>query len=96
MQWQTYDITFSAARFDNSAKLVEDAEMTVVHNGVKIHDRAKVSKATTAAPGGNMTQRGGIYLQDHGNPVQYRNIWLVELPEERASRYGLGLHFVNR
>jgi hypothetical protein len=86
MQWQTYDITFSAARFDNSAKLVEDAEMTVVHNGVKIHDRAKVSKATTAAPGGNMTQRGGIYLQDHGNPVQYRNIWLVELPEEPASR----------
>ena len=81
MQWQTYDITFSAARFDNSGKKIKDAEMTVVHNGVKIQDKAKVSKATTAAPGGNITQRGGIYLQDHGNRVQYRNIWLVELPE---------------
>ena len=81
MQWQTYDITFSAARFDSSGKKVKDALMTVVHNGVKIQDKAKVSKATTAAPGGNITQRGGIYLQDHGNRVQYRNIWLVELPQ---------------
>jgi hypothetical protein len=83
MQWQTYDITFSNARFDSSGKKVKDALMTVVHNGVKIQDKAKVSKATTAAPGG---KPGGIYLQDHGNRVQYRNIWLVELPEERVSR----------
>ncbi len=83
MQWQTYDITFSTARFDSSGKKVKDALMTVVHNGVKIQDKAKVSKATTAAPAG---KPGGIYLQDHGNRVQYRNIWVVELPEERASR----------
>jgi hypothetical protein len=79
MQWQTYDITFRAPRFDSSGKRISDARMTVVHNGVKIHDNVKVSKATKAAVGGNRTQRGGIYLQDHGNPVQYRNIWLVEL-----------------
>jgi len=60
--------------------------MTVIHNGVKIQDNRKVSKATTAAPGGDITKPGGIYLQDHGNRVQYRNIWLVELPEESASR----------
>jgi len=83
MQWQTYDITYRAARFDSSGKKVKDALMTVVHNGVKIQDKAKVSKATTAAPGG---KPGGIYLQDHGNPVQYRNVWLVELPEGAASR----------
>jgi len=82
MQWQTYDITFRTARLDSSGKKIKDAEMTVEHNGVKIHNNVKVSKATTAAPGGP----GGIYLQDHGNPVQYRNIWLVELPEESASR----------
>jgi hypothetical protein len=76
MQWQTYDITFRAARIESSGKKVKDAEMTVVHNGVKIHDKVKVSKATTAAPSG---EPGGIYLQDHGNRVQYRNIWLVEL-----------------
>jgi len=81
MQWQTYDITYRVARFDSSGKKIKDALMTVLHNGEKIQDKAKVSKATTAAPGG-----GGIYLQDHGNRVQYRNIWLVELPEERASR----------
>ncbi|MCJ7692003.1 MAG: DUF1080 domain-containing protein [Sedimentisphaerales bacterium] len=78
MQWQTYDITFSTARLDSSGKKIKDALMTVVHNGVKIQDKAKVSKATTAAPSG---KPGGIYLQDHGNRVQYRNIWLVELPE---------------
>jgi hypothetical protein len=73
----------AAARFDSSGKKVKDALMTVVHNGVKIQDKAKVSRATTAAPSGKLD---GIYLQDHGNPVQYRNIWVVELPEEAASR----------
>ncbi len=79
MQWQTYDITFQAPRFDSTGKLIRDARMTVIHNGVKIHDNVEVSKATKAAQGGDVTQRGGIYLQDHGNPVQYRNIWLVKL-----------------
>ena len=79
MQWQTYDITFQAPRFDSAGERIRDVRMTVIHNGVKIHDNVEVSKATKAAPGGDVTQRGGIYLQDHGNPVQYRNIWLVEL-----------------
>ncbi len=83
MQWQTYDITYRVPRFDSTGKRVKEASMTVIHNGVKIHNDVKVSKATTAAPGG---KPGGIYLQDHGNRVQYRNIWLVELPQERASR----------
>ena len=62
MQWQTYDITFHTARFDSSGEKVEEALMTVEHNGVKIQNKAKVSKATTAAPGG---KHRGIYLQDH-------------------------------
>jgi len=85
MQWQTYDITFRVPRFDNTGKKISDARMTVIHNGVKIHNNVKVSKVTTAAPGGEAGQRGGIYLQDHGNPVQYRNIWLVELPAKPVS-----------
>ena len=84
-QWQTYDITYRVPRFDSTGKRTRDARMTVIHNGVKIHDNVKVSKATTAAPGGEAGQRGGIYLQDHGNLVQYRNIWLVELPEKPVS-----------
>ena len=81
-QWQTYDITYRVPRFDSTGKKKQDAYMTVIHNGVKIHNNVKVSKATTAAPGGDV---GGIYLQDHGNPVQYRNIWLVELPAKPVS-----------
>jgi hypothetical protein len=81
MQWQTYDITFHAPRFDSNGRIITEARMTVVHNDVTIHDNIKVSKATTAAPGGDIIQRGGIYLQDHGNRVQYRNIWLFELSE---------------
>ena len=81
-QWQTYDITFRAARFDADGKKTEDARLTVVHNGVEIHHDVPVPGPTTAAPSRDEKGRGGIYLQDHGNPVQYRNIWLVELPGE--------------
>jgi len=84
-QWQTYDITYRVPRFDSTGRKKQDAYMTVIHNGVKIHNNVKVSKATTAAPGRDAGQRGRIYLQDHGNRVQYRNIWLVKLPEKPVS-----------
>ena len=55
--------------------------MTVLHNGVEIHRNVTLPiKPTTAAPYSGAAAKGGIYLQDHGNPVRYRNIWLVELP----------------
>ena len=77
-QWQTYDITFRAPRYNSAGKKVSDATMTVLHNGVPIQDEVKVGGATTAALGGKATEPAGIYLQDHGNKVEYRNIWLVE------------------
>ena len=77
-QWQTYDITFQAPRFDASGNKTEDAIVTVVHNGVTIHDRRKLPAPTGGAMDNNISEPGGIYLQDHGNPVQFRNIWLVE------------------
>jgi hypothetical protein len=79
MQWQTYDITFYAPRFDNAGKKTKDAYVTVVHNGVTIHDEKIIPKLTGGALDGNVAEPGGIYLQDHSNPVQFRNIWLVEL-----------------
>ncbi len=78
-QWQTYDITFRAPKFDSDGKKVEDARMSVVHNGVLIQDNIKIPGPTTASLGGDIKEPAGIYLQDHGNPVQYRNIWVVEL-----------------
>jgi hypothetical protein len=71
-QWQTYDITFSAPKSGGPARA------TVVHNGVTIHDEIEL-KPTGGALDGNVNEPGGIYLQDHGNPVQFKNIWLVEL-----------------
>jgi hypothetical protein len=73
-QWQTYDVAFYAPNAER-----ENAQVTVVHNGVTIHDELKLPKPTGGALNSDVNKPGGIYLQDHGNPVQYRNIWLVEL-----------------
>ena len=73
-QWQTYDITFYAPSAEK-----RNAQVTVVHNGVTIHDNVSLPRPTGGALDSDVTKAGGIYLQDHGNPVQYRNIWLVEL-----------------
>lgn len=75
--WQSYDIEFHAPVCENGKKTAP-ARITVLHNGVKIHDDVKITKDnTTAGLGGDPCTPGPILLQDHGNPVQYRNIWLV-------------------
>jgi len=79
MQWQTYDITFTAPRFDSAGAKTQDAIVTMVHNGVTIHDKKEIPAPTGGALDANVAEPGGIYLQDHSNPVQFRNIWLVEL-----------------
>ena len=84
MQWQTYDISFEAPRFDAVGKKVRNAILTVRHNGITIHDRLEVPRTTTAAPYSNETGVGGLYLQDHGNPVQFRNIWIAEKSQEAS------------
>lgn len=78
LSWQTYDIDFTAAKFDESGKKTADATMTVKHNGVLVQSNVKLPKSTTAAPVAEGKEPGPIYLQDHGNPVRFRNIWVVE------------------
>jgi len=76
--WQTYDVEFEAARFDDAGRKIKNAVMTVKHNGVLIHDKAEVDSTTTASGINTVTPVGGpIQLQDHGNPIYYRNIWAV-------------------
>lgn len=78
--WQTYDIDYTAAKFDAAGKLVANPKVTVKHNGVVIHKDVELpgDRSTTAAPSGPGPAPGPVFLQDHGNPVRYRNIWVVE------------------
>ena len=71
--WQTYDIDLRAPRFDAKGKKTSNARITVHLNGILIHDDVEISKP---AAGGKEAPTGPIILQDHGNPVQFRNIWI--------------------
>lgn len=78
LQWQSYDVTFHAAQVDATGKVTKKAVITVVQNGVTIHNNLEVD----TTPGGcdyDMTQPGPLFLQDHGTPVEYRNIWIEKL-----------------
>jgi hypothetical protein len=78
LQWQTYDIDYTAAQFDAGGKVATPAKITVKHNGVLIHESVELPKTTTAAPIKEGPDAAQLNLQDHGNPVRYRNIWVVE------------------
>jgi len=77
LAWQTYDIDFTSAKYDAAGKKTSNARITVKHNGVTIHDNLELQKGT---PGykGEGPEKLGLFLQNHGNPVAFRNIWVVE------------------
>lgn len=77
LTWQTYDIDFKAAKYDANGKKTDAARITVKHNGVTIHDNIELKNGT---PGHRPEGPGPehLYLQDHGNPVVFRNIWVVK------------------
>jgi len=77
LAWQTYDITFTAPRFEGDRKAA-NARITVLHNGVTIHDDVELPKGTGAGGGRREVPEERIYLQGHGNPVRFRNIWIRE------------------
>jgi hypothetical protein len=79
LSWQTYDIDYTAAVYDGD-KLIKNPRITVKHNGVTIHENVELpgERNTTSAPTPPGKEPGPLYLQDHGNPVRYRNIWVVE------------------
>lgn len=71
MEWQTYDIEYRVEKADG--KLTGKPKITVWHNGIKIHDAAELK---------NAAKKGGLHFQDHGNPVRYRNIWLLPVGDK--------------
>ena len=81
-EWQTYDIIFHGPRFDPSGNLEHPARFTILHNGVLVQDNVKPSGPTeylNRPPYKPGPDKLPLSLQDHGNPVRYRNIWIREL-----------------
>ncbi len=85
-EWQTYDISFLAPKFDKDGKLVRRARVTVIHNGIVVQNNVEYW-----GPSGHKVKnpqyrrhpdKEPIRLQDHGSPVRFRNIWIRELPEQ--------------
>jgi hypothetical protein len=78
-EWQTYDMEFRAPQFDQAGKMIKPGVITVMLNGVVIHDKVQLKKPTPGNAGNDMKKPGPIMLQDHGNPVQFRNIWFAPI-----------------
>jgi hypothetical protein len=80
-EWQSYDIVFEAPRFENGT-LVRPAMQTVFWNGVVVHNRKEAIGATVYRQVARYTPHAAqmpLMLQDHANPVRYRNIWIRRL-----------------
>jgi hypothetical protein len=81
-QWQWYDVVFHGPRFDASGKLLRAARITAFHNGVLTQDNVELTGPTAhqaRPPYKPGPEKLPLALQDHGNPVRYRNIWIREL-----------------
>ncbi len=78
LTWQTLDIDFEAPRFDAAGRKTANARASVVLNGVKLYDRQELNPPKGAAGRLGEAATGPLMLQEHGQAVQFRNIWVVE------------------
>jgi hypothetical protein len=91
-QWQTYDIVYTAPRFDADGKLLSPARETVFQNGVLIQNNVELTGPTSwleRAPYKAHPEKQPISLQDHGNPVRFRNVWVRELGKPGKKEFTL-------
>jgi len=92
-EWQGYDIIYHGPRFDEAGKLLKPGTLTILQNGVLIQDNAEI-KGRTVNRGAPKYEahppKLPLALQDHKNPVRFRNIWIRELSGEQSSRGGEG------
>ncbi|MGJ8680048.1 3-keto-disaccharide hydrolase [Paraglaciecola sp.] len=79
--WNTYDIIYKAPRFNDAGKLESKAYVTVLHNGVLVQNHTEIQGGTVYRGNPSYKAHGcaPIFLQDHGNLVSFRNIWVREL-----------------
>ncbi len=80
-EWQVYDVVFTAPKFSDNGRVVTPASVTVFHNGVVTLNHYIITGPTEykGLPVYKAHGKASIKLQDHGNPVSYRNIWVREL-----------------
>jgi hypothetical protein len=77
LSWQTYDVEMTGARFDAQGNRTSKAKVTIKHNGVVIHDGLELKDKTPGGASREFPGKGPLMLQDHGNPVRFKNIWVV-------------------
>jgi hypothetical protein len=81
-QWQMYDIVFHGPRFGKAGELLHPARVTVLHNGALVQDNVELTGPTAQGerpPYKVHAEKLPLSLQDHHNPVRFRNIWIREL-----------------
>jgi len=83
-EWQSYDINFLRPIFDENGRCIRKARITVIHNGVVVHNNLEIEGTTSHKRKARYKphKEGRIRLQDHGNPNRFRNIWIRRLPEQ--------------
>ena len=88
-EWQTYDVIFEGPRWDDQGELTRKASVTVLHNGVIVHNKRELLGGTShrqIPPYTKHNEKGSISLYEHGNPVRFRNIWIRPLGEYDKAR----------
>lgn len=85
LQWQAYDMIFRAARMIDGK--LENARITACQNGTVIHNNVIFDGVTGGAIDEKVLEPGPLLLQDHGNLLKFRNIWVVELPLMGSDKY---------
>jgi len=78
LAWQTYDIDFTSAKYDKDGNKTSKARITVKHNGVTVHDDREIDGPTPGGTNKDESTAGPLFLQNHSNPVRFRNIWVME------------------
>ncbi len=81
-EWQSYDIVFRAPYWDDEGKLAKRGTLTVLHNGVLVQDKAPILGRTNPSKPVSKETKQPFFLQSHGSPVSFRNIWVRELERE--------------
>ena len=86
-EWQTYDITFRAPRFDAGGNKTANARVMVFQNGIPVQNNQEITGPTGLQIDEDFDKPGPVLLQDHGDKMEFRNVWVIPLPLQGASHY---------